>query len=235
MKAQKEKLEGILGTKIAGHRNHVLRFRVPDSWIAHEQAGFSYDATLGFADHEGFRGGNAFPFHPYHVGEERSMDLLEIPLALMDVTIHKYRRLRGERAWEAISKVLEETRGVGGLATLLWHNDTFHDPDYPGCGRLYERSLDWLVQSGAWVATCAEVDRWWRARSAVGIEPLPEGQTGWRIEAPQEIEGLTLRVTLPDPAVPLHGSDLCDITRDGPDHLVKLGKLDTGTRIDLYW
>lgn len=129
LRALRIRLEGQLGQGVTGHRNHFLRFRVPDSWRAQEAAGFSYDATLGFADREGFRGGHAVPFHPYDLAAERGMELLEIPLAVMDVSLLKYRRLRGEKAEEAALAVLEEARAVNGLATLLWHNDTFYDPN----------------------------------------------------------------------------------------------------------
>ena len=87
VREQKEQLEKRIGTLVSGHRNHLLRFRAPQSWRAQESAGFSYDATLGFADHEGFRGGHAFPFHPYDLLAEQEMELLEIPLAVMDVSI----------------------------------------------------------------------------------------------------------------------------------------------------
>lgn len=197
VKAQKARLENALGVSVTGHRNHVLRFRVPDSWRAQQQAGFSYDATLGYADHEGYRGSHAFPFHPYDVTADRRFELIEIPLALMDVTVHKYRGLRGEAARAAIEVVLKQTLAVGGLATLLWHNDTFFEPDYPGCGHLFEEALRWLDEHDAWVATCAEVDRWWRAREAVEIEPLPDN-SGWEVRADADIQGLTLRVTPPD-------------------------------------
>ena len=198
LKTLKGLLETSLGRPVSGHRNHLLRFQAPDSWLAQEAAGFAYDSTLGFSDREGFRGGHAFPFHPFDVRDNRPLQLLEIPLAVMDATIWKYRRLRGEKAREAVSTVLEQTLGVGGLATLLWHNDTFYDPEYPGVGRLYQEALEWLSAHDAHVAPCREIERWWRAREAATLSPLPEGRRGWRLETPEEIDGLVLRVTLPD-------------------------------------
>ncbi len=235
--ALKSRLEERLDKPVTGHRNHLLRFRVPDSWRALEAAGFSYDATLGFPDHEGFRGSQAFPFRPYDLTSARAFDLLEIPLALMDMTLHKYRRLRGETAEAAVRSVLEQTRAVNGLATLLWHNDAFYDPEYPGLGRLYELALDWLSENDAHVATVQEIDSWWRARSSMALSPLVDGRTGWRMESPLEIEGLVLRVSLPDPrsSLRVRGQAPLALRRDGPDYLLEFDRLPAGFCMDLEY
>jgi hypothetical protein len=230
LRGQRSRLERALGAPVSGYRNHLLRFHVPGSWLAQEAAGFAYDSTLGFADREGFRGGHAFPFHPYDLPSDRAMEILEIPLAVMDVTISKYRKLRGEPAWEAVQTVLEQTLAVRGLATLLWHNDTFFDPDHPGSGMLYERALAWLSQRDVWVATCAQVDRWWRARNGVKLLPLSEPEAGWRVEVPDEIEGLTLRLRLPgDQARPrLREAVPATLEERNGEHLITFGRLPAG-------
>jgi len=237
LRRQKTLLEEVLGQPVVGHRNHLLRFRAPDSWRAQESIGLSYDSTLGFADHEGFRGGHAFPFHPYDLGEERPLDLIEIPLSVMDASLRKYRRLKGEDAEQALDSCLEETQGVGGLATLLWHNDGFCEADYPGVSGLYERAMTWLHQKRAYVATCQEIDRWWRAREAVRITPLAEGRAGWSLESPLEIEGLVLRVSLLDPRSPvrLMGRAPMTLQREGDDYLLEFGLLPAGSSYEIEY
>lgn len=237
LQTQKADLEQRMGRAVTGHRNHFLRFRVPDSWRAQEAAGFSYDATLGYNDREGFRGGHAFPFHPYDLGADRSLDLMEIPLAIMDVGLLKYRRLREEKAHESVVSVLEQTRSVNGLATLLWHNHTCYDPEYPGAGRLYERALDWLAARDAHVATAEEIDGWWRARAAVRLSPLAGGRTGWRMETPREIAALVLRVSMPDPQAFLRvrGQVPLTIKREGMDYLLEFGLLPPGFAMDVEY
>lgn len=235
MRDQKRRLERALGAQVTGYRNHILRFRAPESWRAHAEAGFSYDSTLGFADHEGYRGGHAFPFHPYDLSADSVLELLELPLSVMDVTMLKYRRLHDESAWEAVSDVLERTRAVEGLGTLLWHNDTFYAPEHPISGWLYERVLAWLSDRDVHVATCAEVDRWWRARDAVRMEPLPQPAVGWRMDVPLEIDGLELRIRLPDPqrrprlreAVP------ATISEDAGEYTIQLTGLRAGSRLHI--
>jgi hypothetical protein len=234
LRAQKSRLEAVLRTQVTGHRNHILRFRAPDSWQVHEAAGFSYDATLGFADHEGYRGGHAFPFHPYDAEADRQLEIVEIPLAVMEVTVHKYRGLRGKDAWWAVDQVLEQTLAVNGLATLLWHNDTFYDPDYPGCGQIYETALDWLSDRGSWVAPCAEADRWWRARENVRLSPLPGGETGWMMDASDAIDGLVLRFSSPEQGrTPQAFGQTATVTSDGSDYLLEFGRLPAGSHAEI--
>jgi len=234
---QKKLLEGILGKTVTGHRNHYLKFQVSQSWKAQEAAGFSYDSTLGFADHEGFRGGCAFPFFPYDLVDDRRLNILEIPLSIMDVSISKYQRLRGEASEQALRSCLEKTLDVNGLATLLWHNDTFFEPERPGFAQLYETALAWLSEKDTFVATCAEIDRWWKARAAVRLYPLGEGRKGWRLESPIEIDGLVLRVSIPDPRslLRLRGQVSLSIKRDGVDHLMEFGRLPAGSSVDVEY
>ena len=237
LRSQKDDLEKRTGHAVVGHRNHLLRFRVPGSWRAQEMAGFSYDATLGFHDREGLRGGHAFPFHPYDLAAGRSFDLMEIPLAIMDVGLMKYRKLRGEKMLRATLSTLEQIRKVNGLATLLWHNHTFYDPEYPDSGRAYATALDWLAEQNAHVATGKEIDGWWRARAAVRLSPLREGRTGWRMDCPREIKGLVLRINLPDPQASLRvrGQVPLAVKRDGAEYLLEFGTLPAGFTMELEY
>ncbi len=233
----KAALEQKLGHAVVGHRNHFLRFRVPDSWRTQEAVGFGYDATLGFADHEGFRGGHAFPFVPYDLLADRPMGLLEIPLAVMDVSVAKYRKLRGDDAAEAIQKVIKQTRAVGGLATLLWHNDNFFEPESPGVAALYQFSLDRLAGEESYVAPAQEIVAWWKARNAVQLIPLEDGRDGWRMEAPREVDGLVLRISLPhaESSLRVQGHVPLALRRDGTDHLLEYGPLPAGFSMDIEY
>lgn len=235
LRALKDRLESTTGLTVTGHRNHLLRFQVPHSWRAQESAGFSHDSTLGYHDREGFRGGNAFPFHPFDLENDRAFQLLEIPLAIMDVGLIKYRRLRGERALGALLFTLEQARSVGGLATLLWHNHTFYDPEYPGVGQLYAKALEWLEKNDAHVATAGQIDRWWRARAAASLTPLAGWRAGWHLRTPIGTEGLVIRVALPDPQLYLRvgGHAPITITRDEKAHLLEFGTLPSGFSMDI--
>ncbi len=67
VREKKKRLEKVLGKKLIGYRNHYLKFKVPDTWIVLEKAGFKYDTTFGYADAVGFRNGMCHPFKPFNL------------------------------------------------------------------------------------------------------------------------------------------------------------------------
>jgi len=119
---EKTRLERSLGHPVAGGRQHFLRFDVPDTWRIWEEAGLEYDSTLGFADYEGFRCGTCHPFNPFDLQQNRVMDLLELPLLVMDGSLYQYRSLTPEQGQAIILKLAQRCYQVGGTFTLLWHN-----------------------------------------------------------------------------------------------------------------
>ena len=110
-----------------GGRQHYLRW-APHTWMDWERCGLAYDSTLGFADHIGFRAGTCTPYRPWLLEENRQAELLEIPLAIMDVTLNGYmghRRLADRYC--LIGDCIARCELVGGVFTLLWHNDRLLD------------------------------------------------------------------------------------------------------------
>ncbi|MDO7847262.1 hypothetical protein Q5H92_12895 [Hymenobacter sp. M29] len=114
---------------LAGNRFHYLCWeprRTPGVVAA---AGFRYDSTLGFAEHFGFRNSYCLPFYPFDFERAQAHSFLEIPLNVMDATLHhpNYLQLRPAEILPAIKPMFEEIERFGGVATVLWHNDHF-DP-----------------------------------------------------------------------------------------------------------
>jgi hypothetical protein len=120
-------LRGVLGERVLGGRQHHLRWR-PESWLHWENNRLSYDGSVGFADHVGFRAGTAVPYKPWLFWLDREAALLEIPLVVMDTTLFRYQRLTANQIRDTLSRLLAACRGVGGVFTILWHNTTFVDP-----------------------------------------------------------------------------------------------------------
>lgn len=191
-----EAVEARFGTRPCGIRNHLLRFSYPETWRAQTEAGFQYDATYGWPKALGARSGLPFPFFTYDQPNQRILDLLELPLTVMDTTLFRYLGLEGEAALEAAWKTVNQVVEVGGLVTLLWHNNFFNEPEYWDWQMVYERLLERLAALKPWCATGAEINRWWRARAAVRWEEAQSDGNGWQwtVETPQAIEGLVLRV-----------------------------------------
>jgi hypothetical protein len=133
-------LRRYVGAAPIGGRMHYLRWD-PSTWTAWERAGLAYDSTLGFHDGIGFRAGTALPYHPWLMKEDRESALLEIPLIVMDCTPIDYMGLGLQETLRRTKKLVERCARVGGVFTLLWHNQNLIEKPYAG---LYRRILEML-------------------------------------------------------------------------------------------
>jgi peptidoglycan/xylan/chitin deacetylase (PgdA/CDA1 family) len=162
--AEKQQIESAIGRPIAGIRQHFLRFEVPETWRAQAAAHFSYDSTLGYNEALGFRAGIAAPYRPWDPHLDQAMDLLELPLTVMDGTLFRTLLLDGKQAARRTVEQLEIVENVGGLAVLLWHPHGAAEEYFPGWWASYQEVLAYLGGRSVWVATAAEIDVWWRER-----------------------------------------------------------------------
>ncbi|HET8924041.1 MAG TPA: polysaccharide deacetylase family protein [Candidatus Acidoferrum sp.] len=135
--AEVSALRKLLGENRLGGRQDFLRW-TPQMWIQWDSLGLSYDASVGFADHIGFRAGTAYPFCPWLLSENREAKLLEIPLLAMDSTLFAYMKLGPEEALTQLQEYAARCRTVGGVFTLVWHNTTLMNRHYL---RVYKRFL----------------------------------------------------------------------------------------------
>ncbi|MCC7117869.1 MAG: polysaccharide deacetylase family protein [Anaerolineales bacterium] len=137
---EKEALQNAIHQPVLGGRQHYLRFRAPDTWRDWEAAGLKYDSTMGYADQEGFRCGTAYPYQPFDVEQDRALDILEIPLIVMDTTLKVYRNLTPAQAKARILELAKTCQTFGGQFTLLWHNTSLVD-DWQEWGQVYREAL----------------------------------------------------------------------------------------------
>ncbi len=140
-------IQTAIGARLIGGRQHYLRWS-PKTWEDWEACGAAYDSTLGYADSIGFRAGTCIPYKPWLVGPAREANILEIPLIVMDVTVAPYPH-GPEEQFERIMAIVAKCRLVGGVFTLLWHNNSLVAPCY---GDTYVRLIDRLAGAGrlAW-------------------------------------------------------------------------------------
>jgi hypothetical protein len=135
----------VIGETRVGGRQHFLRWH-PHTWHDWEKSGLVYDSTVGFSDHIGFRAGTCLPYRPWSLELDREINLLEIPLLAMDVTLAHYMRLTPEESVALLLQCAERCKIVGGVFTLLWHNRSLLDPHY---GHTYQTLLSALDSSPA--------------------------------------------------------------------------------------
>lgn len=161
MKKEKYILDEFIKNKPYGCRLHYLRFEVPLTWRHQEKLELLYDATLSYADAEGFRCGTCFPFKPYDLLENRVLDIWEIPLVVMDTSMQDsaYRSYKPKEALEKTEKLIDTVKKHGGVFTMLYHNDSF-DPYNKMCDGwkdIYEQTMKYLYDNNCFGTNGREI------------------------------------------------------------------------------
>ena len=154
---EKKRLEKVLGRKVIGYRNHFLKFKVPETWELLNKAGFKYDTTLGYANCVGFRNGMCHPYKPFNLCTKREINILEIPLVIMDRTLFDFMKLDLDGAWEITKLLIETVEKYNGIITILWHNTYMVGKTL----KFYEKILKYCYKKNAWMTNGEDVCRWW--------------------------------------------------------------------------
>jgi hypothetical protein len=130
-----------------------------------EDAGYDYDASLGYNETIGYRSGTTQVFRPL---EART--LLELPLHIQDGALFFPHNLDLclDDAWARCVALFDETRTFGGVLTILWH-DRSHAPERLW-GGFYVRLVEALRSLDVWFGTAREVVGWFRSRRAIRFE-----------------------------------------------------------------
>lgn len=107
-----------------GGRQHYLRWKAPTTWRAWAGAGLSYDSSVGYADHVGFRSGTCFEYEVFDLESRSRLPIKERPLVVMEVSLlgKQYMNLRHDQAVRVGLQLRETCEKFGGDFTLLWHN-----------------------------------------------------------------------------------------------------------------
>jgi hypothetical protein len=114
-----------------GGRMHYLRWEQPTTLKAWEAAKMSYDSTLGYADHAGFRCGTCFEYSAFDPLASKALRLRVRPLIAMEQSIlsQEFMGLNGDQsAAEKFDCLRATCRKVRGNFALLWHNSALTRP-----------------------------------------------------------------------------------------------------------
>ncbi len=150
------------GVSPHGIRYHILKFRVPDSWLIQSSLGVQYDATFSHTEFFGFRGGICFPYHPF---AERRLPVTELPTSFMDWTALK-RKMRGRKIKEMLADIMGKTKTYHGVVVVNFHNTYLNKDTYPDVLEAYEWLLGEASSNGYWIATAQECVEWWNKRAS---------------------------------------------------------------------
>ncbi|MDD4223460.1 MAG: polysaccharide deacetylase family protein [Candidatus Cloacimonetes bacterium] len=162
LRAELDKLHQA-GFEVRGYRSHYLNFDYQKSFRILENAGIQYDSTLGYWENIGFRAGISFPFHPFNIRENRPFRVLEIPLIVMDTTLHSKKAMNTNplSARVTLRRLIDMADTYQSHLSLLWHNITFDPIDFPLWGGVYWSTLRHAIRSGGWVTSLHDIWTEW--------------------------------------------------------------------------
>jgi len=158
LKKEKKKLEKILNKEIIGFRSHYLRFKIPETWELLKKAGFKYDTSFGYAETVGFKNGICHPFKPYNLNTNKQINILEIPLIIMDGHLFRYMKLNNQQVWKTVKSLIDQTEKYNGVITILWHNTYFTEQKI----KIYKKILEYCHKKNAWLTSGAQIYKFWR-------------------------------------------------------------------------
>jgi hypothetical protein len=142
-----------------GVRFHYLSWDPTQTPTVIEKCGFLFDSTLGFAEHFGFRHSYCLPFYPFNFEYGRAAYFLEIPLNVMDATLHhpNYLQLAPAEILPALAPVFAEIKRFGGVASVLWHNENFDPANVRNGPQQFHEIMAHLQAQGAAFRTGREI------------------------------------------------------------------------------
>ncbi|MBN1900686.1 polysaccharide deacetylase family protein [Candidatus Sumerlaeota bacterium] len=124
-----------------GSRQHFLAVSVPETWRQLDKLDIPFDASVGFAEAPGFRCGTCRAFQCFDSKRGEILKLREIPLVAMDATFLHYLKCSPREALDKLKRLALVVEKHQGVFSLLWHNNTICEGDYPGWR---ERYIDFL-------------------------------------------------------------------------------------------
>jgi peptidoglycan/xylan/chitin deacetylase (PgdA/CDA1 family) len=194
MHEEKKLLELLSKNPINGIRQHMLRLFLPLTWELQNNEGFLYDSSLGFRNDTGFPNGISHPFRPYSRSQKKPLSILEIPVTVMDVAINTELQIGNPRILNKIEEVIENTKNVYGVATLLWH-PRYPTELYPKWKQTYENILRDYSKS-AWLINCTSLAQWWKSRNQISMTKMNLTASSFTFEVSTDIklEAFTIAV-----------------------------------------
>jgi len=133
MRAEKQKLESISGTKIFGNRVHYLKFNenLPQKL---ESLEFVYDSSTRNTKNQ---------IDKFEMGYSQIGNLIEYPVTLMDAYLFTYMQILEDQIVPTFQRTLDYSRNLEndfGVITVLWHDNVLKMIG----GRMYEKIVEFL-------------------------------------------------------------------------------------------
>ncbi len=133
IRAEKQKLESISGTKIFGNRVHYLNFNknLPEKL---ESLEFVYDSSTRNTKNQ---------IDKFEMGYSQIGNLIEYPVTIMDAYLFTYMQILEDQIVPTFQRTLDYSRNLEndfGVVTVLWHDNVLKMIG----GRMYEKIVEFL-------------------------------------------------------------------------------------------
>ncbi|HEY7568539.1 MAG TPA: polysaccharide deacetylase family protein [Gemmatimonadaceae bacterium] len=178
LRNERERIESVAQVKVTGNRHHYWHLDPEDpneTLRHHELAGFTYDSSLGLEYYPGWRRGICHPFRPFHPGQRRAVDTVQVPPAWMDDHFDRRRSVNDISDPDGTAKELLDTaRTLAGTCVVDYHARGMNADFYPRYGPWLARFAEREMTRGVHFATAAELADAYRERvrtlSAAGCD-----------------------------------------------------------------
>ena len=120
-----------LGLKntVRGSRQHFLRWETAFTPKILNDLGLTYDSSLAFADHVGFRSGTSHSYPIFDPIGRIQLNLIEIPLILMECSAISDRYMGmgyTDESLQYMINIKNLVKKYNGTFSMLWHNSHFN-------------------------------------------------------------------------------------------------------------
>jgi hypothetical protein len=161
-----EQIRRITGQRDIGVRMHWLYYS-EQSPVTLEDAGATYDSSVGYNETIGYRAGTTQIYKPLEVKR-----LLELPLHVMDTALFfpSCLDLSASEAAIRVGQIIDNAVQMGGCVTVNWHDRSIAPERL--WGDFYVDVVDELESRGAWFATAAQAVSWFRKRRSAVFEDV---------------------------------------------------------------
>ncbi len=215
---EKNRLEKVLGQKVAGVRQHYLNLTFPLAWERFAAAGFRYDASVASNQTPGFVAGTSFPFVPALHPDRLTENFFEIPFSLMDYSWKKVAD-SPQKARNVLESLIHNVQKVNGIFHVLWHPSNLAEAEFQP---LWEILIEFWEGKNFYRNHLKGIREWWQAREAIRIERVHWHDRFLKLvlSAPQPVHGLTLEVVSRQPVRVHRGPYHVVPKQDGVYHLI---------------
>jgi hypothetical protein len=142
LRAEYGKLCNRVGQKVLVHRSHYLRYAEGITFPLLEELGIKIDSSVAWAEQTGFRAQTCRPYPLFDIATNRQLQVLEIPLSVMDTQPFGYMKLDIEDAIDDAKSIVNTVIRHGGVMVWNFHHHIYDELDAPGWYQLLEVAFD---------------------------------------------------------------------------------------------